>query len=795
MTTLVDKNTIIQRPRNGLRISDGFDSSQTMSKITQFQNLHTDYRTVGSAEGDSPSLFEARRILNDIIETLESGCRAYEGDRPCDLRAYYIEETHSKGNRAHISRESDSFVASDLLLDFGTYETIASSDATADGRSVMDSAQLYGVDQNLDENENILIDFAEDMMSTKEPENRLGDIEVECRDKSTGYSAFGSEEDWEYHVHKTENPYEDSERMKEPSIKDAKVFDAYALSSAFEFEASQSGNIIMPGNEFLTRIVLKNLEQVVDKAYKNQDDADDFGDFSDFAQCSSFEDSEVSNEFERFSGTPSMPLPPFGEFREEESIPNKYVNTEKQAKWEEFYASLPGIQSKFNELLSIEESDSEIDVSAIDFKVPESFDEQESLMFPPAITEILNSRLDTISSSHLMENVSGVPVSYLRLLHLILLDKIQDALKYKQDGSTVLTADSEAHMLYLNVAQSAQELLNEREPSEEAMLEKIKMVEEATTRLQFSLFEQTMHEGIMRIAKDAALSAEAKIAEQFAQQQSTSRPSSVLLAPFHSTRQLLSRGQLHNIAEKKESGDEKSRTTYETERRPSASDSQRQTPTGASAQKNFNSNGSHSSTNPMGNAREDEHSNVTSAEEQSEDESDGSSLSSTGSRTKNRHSKDAAPLSSSTISDTNSSGGNGSSVNKGSGGLMRKLATSLLSSTAHSSVLHERTRRRYVRLRAMTSSGSDPKIRTLEIDLEAINGGFDEVKWKCAGFLYDFEEVAHIAPSQIKVWAYPSQQLLIAKSEKSLLSKFFKSHAVWTIDIGAGSQCMDGVMQ
>ncbi|CCI45644.1 unnamed protein product [Albugo candida] len=733
--------------------------------------------SVESAKGEAESLSEERQIINEIIETLEIGCRTGGGDHLCDYEARHTEELYP-GNREQISIDSEAVVTSDRLLNVEVFEPAALNRE----ERVLYSSKAED-EQRSDEHESLLIDFDEELIQSENLENLRECIERGRQDELIACSAFafGSEEGWIAEAHRSGNLNDDSEQIRELPAEDERAFDAYAFNADCEFEESQNVKTFSPGESDLTHSHSEDLKEVIlDNAYV-QDDCDDFGDFE---QCSSFKDSDEFGSYDRSSSS----IPPFGEFQEEDSLPNRDLDTKNQAKWEQFYASLPYIHNHLDELISTEKVQVKSG-SASELKTFEVSEIQESLICPPTITKIFKSRLDIIWSSQATENVSDVSASYLRLLHLILLDKIQDALKYKQDGSTVLTADTEAHMVYLNIAQSAQDLLNQQGASTKDLLEEIRVVEEAATRLQFLLFEQTMHEGIMRIAKDAALSAEAKIAEQFAQQQSTSRPSSVLLAPFHSTRQLLSRGQLHT----KESGDEKSNSTCAIDKRTNSTDHLTQTPTGVCVKNGsqFMSPG----TEIMGNGREDEHSNVTSTEEQSEDESDGSSLSSTGSRSRNQFSKDSAPYSSSTTSNTTSSGCNGSSTHTGSGGLMRKLASSLLSSATHSSVLHERARRRCVSLRAMTLSGSDPKICTIEIDLDAINGGFDEVKWKCAGFLYDFEEVAHIAPSQIKVWAYPSQQLLTAKSEKSLLSKFFKSHAVWTIDIGASSQCMDGVIQ
>ena len=90
---------------------------------------------------------------------------------------------------------------------------------------------------------------------------------------------------------------------------------------------------------------------------------------------------------------------------------------------------------------------------------------------------------------------------------------------------------------------------------------------------------------------------------------------------------------------------------------------------------------------------------------------------------------------------------------------------------------------RVVNLRRTGQSGEE--VRQLALNMDAISGGLDEVKWKCACFLYDMDEVAQVAPSQILLLAFPGHQLLASKSERSALSKFLKPGTVWTIDIGA----------
>eukprot|EP00644_Phytophthora_capsici_P010716 jgi/Phyca11/504645/fgenesh2_kg.PHYCAscaffold_9_\ len=99
-----------------------------------------------------------------------------------------------------------------------------------------------------------------------------------------------------------------------------------------------------------------------------------------------------------------------------------------------------------------------------------------------------------------------------------------------------------------------------------------------------------------------------------------------------------------------------------------------------------------------------------------------------------------------------------------------------------------RHRPRLVSLRRKGQSGEE--VRKMELNLDAISGGLDEVKWKCAMFLYDVEEVAHVAPSQISILSYPSKQPLTGKTDRSALTKLVKPDTIWTVDIGANNSDM-----
>ncbi|OQR99003.1 hypothetical protein ACHHYP_07462 [Achlya hypogyna] len=79
----------------------------------------------------------------------------------------------------------------------------------------------------------------------------------------------------------------------------------------------------------------------------------------------------------------------------------------------------------------------------------------------------------------------------------------------------------------------------------------------------------------------------------------------------------------------------------------------------------------------------------------------------------------------------------------------------------------------------------DKATRTMELQLDTISGGFDEIKWKCALFLFDADEVASTAPSQITVVS-SSGVVLSSKSDRGAVQKLLKDkNSVWTIDIGS----------
>ncbi|RLN57247.1 hypothetical protein BBJ29_003355 [Phytophthora kernoviae] len=211
---------------------------------------------------------------------------------------------------------------------------------------------------------------------------------------------------------------------------------------------------------------------------------------------------------------------------------------------------------------------------------------------------------------------------------------------------------------------------------------------EVLKELQDALFHNSVNDAMMRIAKEAALSAKAKIAEQAAQQQANSRGGSL----FSTTRHLLSRG-------------------------------------GGGA------GGAH-----------------------------GPGIS--GSDNKGEHAGADTPTT------------------------VKKEGQKVAIKDTAAEVMANRSRHkpRFVSLRRKGQSGEE--VRKMELNLDAINGGLDEVKWKCAMFLYDVEEVAHVAPSQIRILAYPSKLPLAGKTDRSALTKLVKPDTIWTVDIGANNSDM-----
>jgi hypothetical protein len=316
-----------------------------------------------------------------------------------------------------------------------------------------------------------------------------------------------------------------------------------------------------------------------------------------------------------------------------------------------------------------------------------------------------------------------------KYLKYVLSEKIQEA--SRQNG--IFPHGSERHQMYVEFAASGD----------------ADRMRAALKELQDALFHNSVNDAMMRIAKQAALSAKAKIAEQAAQQQANSRGGSL----FSTTRHLLSRGAAGTHGPGSSGNDAKSDHTGA------------DTPTGASVQKlaRFSFTNSHDDAASA-------HRGVNGGEERGSEGSDHTGHSS-GSDSEAAASAGDSRTRSQTLS--NSGGGNG--------GLMKKFQDRF-------SFASSRHRPRFVSLRRKGQSGEE--VRKMELNLDAISGGLDEVKWKCAMFMYDVEEVTHVAPSQIKILSYPSKLPLTGKTDRSALSKMVKPDTIWTVDIGANNSDM-----
>ncbi|KAG7398977.1 hypothetical protein PHYBOEH_009970 [Phytophthora boehmeriae] len=316
-----------------------------------------------------------------------------------------------------------------------------------------------------------------------------------------------------------------------------------------------------------------------------------------------------------------------------------------------------------------------------------------------------------------------------KYLKYVLSEKIQEA--SRQNG--VFPHGSEKHQMYLGFAASGD----------------ADRMRAALRELQDALFHSSVNDAMMRIAKEAALSAKAKIAEQAAQQQANSRGGSL----FSTTRHLLSRGG---------SGPGGAHGPGSSGSDNKGDHAGADTPTSASVQKlaryafpNSNDDSSNG------------HRGMSSSEERGSEGDQGHSSGSDGESVGGGEGRGR--------------GHNLSNSGGSNGGLMKKFQDRFsFASTRH--------KPRFVSLRRKGQSGEE--VRKMELNLDAISGGLDEVKWKCAMFLYDVEEVAHVAPSQIRILAYPSKLPLAGKTDRSALTKLVKPDTVWTVDIGANNSDM-----
>ncbi|KAF1327045.1 hypothetical protein FI667_g7979, partial [Globisporangium splendens] len=508
-------------------------------------------------------------------------------------------------------------------------------------------------------------------------------------------------------------------------------------------------------------------------AMEDDDDFGDFGqsssaddDFGDFGQSSSAENDftgfQQSSSFGQSAGfnTAVSDDDDFGDFsapQQSSSAATSFVSVTMPRAPSSIYVpstSKPDLQNFFKQAFPAEASTSTMDfsLSTANFhsqKTSEIFQEKASILVYVSfmgrsdvlVERIFREAVETYFADAAADATDLVPSGaehYLselkatRLKHLkyVLTEKIQEAARH--DG--IFPHGSQQHHVLLSLVNSDDE----------------QKMRNALTSVQNSLFTSSVNDAMMRMARQAALSAKAKIAEQAAQQQASSRGS--LLA---TTRQLLSR----TAGTSSSASDSRHATA------PSLSLSSSSTPTSASIHKisrfAFTGSTDHQVESAAGAS--------SSSGNGYNSSSSGDEISNDGGDSSHRHS------SGSHDSDFNPS----SSRNSSSGGLMKKFQDRFSSFSA------SRSRARTVSLRRKGQSGED--VRKMELNMDSISGGFDEVKWKCAVFLYDVEEVAHVAPSQIKIIAYPSKEVLAGKSDRTVLMKFLKPGAIWTIDIGASN--------
>ncbi|KAK1932014.1 hypothetical protein P3T76_012514 [Phytophthora citrophthora] len=466
---------------------------------------------------------------------------------------------------------------------------------------------------------------------------------------------------------------------------------------------------------------------------------DDFGDFGDFTQTT---DDQGFSGFQQSDTQVFGDDGDFGDFTPStnvEAIPSvlpaaSFTKPELSSFFTEAFVTAPVPTS------APEEPDSPTDVDAADSAQESSMEFVQDVfrtMWDEYITIVVATTRQASSSSGSLSSVAepnengervrlgGTTTRASKYLKYVLSEKIQEA--SRQNG--IFPHGSERHQMYVGYAASGD---SER-------------MHAALKELQDALFLSSVNDAMMRIAKQAALSAKAKIAEQAAQQQASSRGGSL----FSTTRHLLSRGGgatgSHGPAS---SGSDK------------ADHAGADTPTGASVQKlaRFSFTNNH---DDSGNG----HRGINGGDERGSEGSD---------HTGHSSGSDSEAVDSRTRSQTLSN-------SSGNGGLMRKFQDRF-------SFASSRHRPRLVSLRRKGQSGEE--VRKMELNLDAISGGLDEVKWKCAMFLYDVEEVAHVAPSQINILSYPSKQPLTGKTDRSALTKLVKPDTIWTVDIGANNSDM-----
>ncbi|TDH65594.1 hypothetical protein CCR75_004944 [Bremia lactucae] len=482
---------------------------------------------------------------------------------------------------------------------------------------------------------------------------------------------------------------------------------------------------------------------VAEDAFADFDHNDDFGEFNEAGDC---EQTATNNKnFANFQQSGSQTFGEddgFGDFGP--AVPPTSVVSPTPSISSAPLLSKSDWSSFFQEALAIEPFPTCLEIEPDDTNEDDEVNGEEniSLEFVQDLHHSLRKEYVANAAGHqLAKSLSASDLSHdgdrvsldrktarpSKYLKYVLAEKIQEA--SRQNG--IFPHGSQRHKLYV----------------EHAVSDDADRMRVALNELQEALFHCSVNDAMMRIAKQAALSAKAKIAEQAAQQHASSRGGSL----FSTTRQLLSRsGGSTGVPGFGSNGHEK------------GSHVSADTPTGASAQKlarlALTSSRDDSATSHLGISARDEIGSVGSDRTGHSSGSDSEIVKSAGdSRTKSQN------------------------LISSNGGLMRKFQDRFpFASSKH--------RPRFVSLRRERQSSEE--VRKMELHLDAINGGLDEVKWKCAMFLYDMDEVAHVAPSQIQILSYPSKQLLTGKTDRSALMKLVKPHTIWTVDIGANHSDM-----
>ncbi|KAL8021365.1 hypothetical protein Plhal710r2_c010g0046211 [Plasmopara halstedii] len=482
-------------------------------------------------------------------------------------------------------------------------------------------------------------------------------------------------------------------------------------------------------------------------AFAQNMDNEDFGDFGDFTQTSDDKEEAFTDFHQSDSQISGEDDDGFSEFAPAVA-PTFTMQSEPVLS--DTPLSKTELQSFFKEALPVEDL---LPSSIAQSKGKEEINEMEEVQdlstefYQNAFRSMWDDYLSTVaitgrpsasssgslsSATDLSTNVERVRLDRKttrasKYLKYVLSEKIQEA--SRQNG--IFPHGSERHAMYVGYAASG---------DADRMRAALKELHEA-------LFQSSVNDAMMRMAKQAALSAKAKIAEQAAQHAS-SRGGSL----FSTTRQLLSRGgSASGVHGSASSGNDNNGDHAGID-----------TPTSASVQKLAR----FSLTTNYGDIASS-HQGAITGEERGSEGSD--------------HTGHSSESDSEVATSAGDNRTRGQMVSSGNIGLMRKFQDRF-------SFTSSKNRPRCVNLRRHGQSSDE--VRKMELHLDSISGGLDEVKWKCAMFLYDVEEVAHVAPSQISILSYPSKQPLTGKTDRSALTKLVKPHTIWTVDIGANNTDM-----